>query len=97
MIYRLQMHDDEQHLARHMATYERLSHLTLAKALALTHMMLPIVTTAALVALQGVRHCHGVASVQNHTPAMSATVAPLMAFTMPTPSAPSERYTTPAE
>lgn len=65
--------------------------LTLARVLALTHMMLPAVTMAALAALSGVRHCQGVAAEQNQMPEIRAMTAPLIAFTMPTPNAPSVR------
>lgn len=61
----------------------------------LTQMMPPAVTVAALAALKGVRHCSGLRGEQKHRWLTIATVAPLMALTMPTPCAPSVRNTTP--
>lgn len=61
----------------------------------LTHTTPPAVTIAALAALKGVRHCKGLKGEQKQRWLTMATVAPLIAFTMPTPCAPSVRNTTP--
>ena len=50
-----------------------------------THTIPPVVTVAALAALEVVRHCNGLAGEQKNAWLTSATVAPLIAFTMPTP------------
>ena len=61
----------------------------------LTQMIPPAVTTAALTALRGVRHCRGLRGEQKHRWLTMATVPPLIAFTTPTPCAPSVRNTNP--
>lgn len=68
---------------------------TLSELADLTHMIPPAVTVAALAALKGVRHCNGFEGEQKQRWLTIATVAPLIAFTMPTPCAPSVRKTTP--
>lgn len=73
------------------------THLHTLTALAdLTQMIPPAVTVAALAALKGVRHCRGLRGEQKQRWLTMATVAPLIAFTMPTPCAPSVRNTDPA-
>ena len=64
---------------------------------ALTQTIPPAVTVAALAALVGVRHCSGLAAEQKQAWLTTATVAPLIALTIPTPWAPSVRNTIPAE
>ena len=75
-----------------MATYLH----TLTALADLTQMIPPAVTVAALAALKGVRHCRGLRGEQKQRWLTMATVAPLIAFTMPTPCAPSVRNTDPA-
>ena len=69
----------------------------LPPAPAVTQATPPSVTTSALAALSGVRHCDGLAGEQNSSPLASDTVAERTAVTRPTPSAPSDFCTAPCE
>ena len=69
--------------------------LSFCGAAAVTQTTPAAVTTSALVALRGVRHCDGATGEQNKAPLARETVAERTAVTRPTPNAPSVLCTRP--